>query len=528
MAAHAAHTRQGIVMTFCKAVKLNISLICLGVCCAIVAPNVVSAAGVNYGVQDAWDTPNSNMASGSLKPGYAQLSWATGNVLPIKLRNGMVTMVSLPNGEQIADAVIGNQGLFTIEANQGDRTMFISPEASNQGSDTNLIVTGKSGNKYIFYLRSEPSNSSEITYSQVDVVLDGNATLPGATNTTTASAGASSIFKKAKTTTSTVGADGEDYGWIKSMKIDPSEFRFDLDIFVPNPDDYVIAPERVWRDRIFTYIDFGDKVIAMTQRPVVSLLVEGGESPVGFRTDGEDGRLLIVEAVGDMVLRSGQRIVCIKKREKPFLIADTASVMALAEANVAQSMMSGQSLNNIAYTMDQNAINAAGINYTGTPVMIGNVGNNGAASGYYVPAGFSAATTTATYGTSGGTAMMPTQRLTAGSYLPQSNIPLITSNQSGVAVELKADTSVKALDDYWTGLLAKFSGDDGQGLLTPYKDMVFFAVDEQGVGDLGADSSTARLYRLRIGPMSDIDTAQKLCDQLLKFSGASCSVVRIQ
>ncbi len=528
MAAHAAHIRQGIVMTFCKAVKLNISLICLGVCCAIVAPTMTFAAGVNYGVQDAWDNPNSNMASGSLKPGYAQLSWATGNVLPIKLRNGMVTMVSLPNGEQIADAVIGNQGLFTIEANQGDRTMFISPEASNQGSDTNLIVTGKSGNKYIFYLRSEPSNSSEITYSQVDVVLDGNATLPGATNTTTASAGASSIFKKAKTTTSTVGADGEDYGWIKSMKIDPSEFRFDLDIFVPNPDDYVIAPERVWRDRIFTYIDFGDKVIAMTQRPVVSLLVEGGESPVGFRTDGEDGRLLIVEAVGDMVLRSGQRIVCIKKREKPFLIADTASVMALAEANVAQSMMSGQSLNNIAYTMDQNAINAAGINYTGTPVMIGNVGNNGAASGYYVPAGFSAATTTATYGTSGGTAMMPTQRLTAGSYLPQSNIPLITSNQSGVAVELKADTSVKALDDYWTGLLAKFSGDDGQGLLTPYKDMVFFAVDEQGVGDLGADSSTARLYRLRIGPMLDIDTAQKLCDQLLKFSGASCSVVRIQ
>ena len=75
---------------------------------------------------------------------------------------------------------------------------------------------------------------------------------------------------------------------------------------------------------------------------MVSLLVEGGESPVGFRTDGEDGRLLIVEAVGDMVLRSGQRVVCIKKREKPFLIADTASVMALAEANVEQSMLSGQ------------------------------------------------------------------------------------------------------------------------------------------------------------------------------------------
>ena len=313
------------------------------------------------------------------------------------------------------------------------------------------------------------------------------------------------------------------------MKIDPSEFRFDLDIFVPNPDDYVIAPERVWRDRIFTYIDFGDKVIAMTQRPVVSLLVEGGESPVGFRTDGEDGRLLIVEAVGDMVLRSGQRIVCIKKREKPFLIADTASVMALAEANVAQGMLSGQSLNNIAYNADMTAMNlSAGTNYTTTPMFVGNGANQMTGAGYYMPAGFTGANGVAIGSGTSGLTMMPTQRNTAGSYLPQSNIPLITSNQSGVAIELKSDTSVKALDDYWTGLLAKFSGEDGQGLLTPYKDMVFFAVDEQGVGDLGASSAAARLYRLRIGPMSDIETAQKLCDQLLKFSGASCSVVRIQ
>lgn len=127
-----------------------------------------------------------------------------------------------------------------------------------------------------------------------------------------------------------------------------------------------------------------------------------------------------------------------------------------------------------------------------------------------------------------GAYMIPSERNTAGSFLPQTNIPLISSNQSGVAVELQSDTSVKALDDYWNRLLAKFSGEDGQGLLTQYKDKVFFAVDEQGVGDLGAGSTTARLYRLRIGPMNDIEAAQKLCDQLLKFSGTSCSVVRLQ
>ncbi len=515
-------------MKLWMATKLNISVICAVLVCAY--------SGNALAVQDAWLNPSANMASGSVKPGYAQLSWAKGAVLPIKLREGMMTMIVLPNGEQIEDIVLGDTGLFNFDSTtMGTQTIYVAPNAGQQSGDTNMIVTGASGNQYIFYMRIEPSTSSEITYSQVDVIMDGGAQIAGVTKSATGAGG--SIFKKtAPKSNSVVGVDGEDYGWIKSMKIDPSEFRFDLDIFVPNPDDYVIAPERVWRDRIFTYIDFGDKVISMTQRPVVSLLVEGGESPVGFRTDGEDGRLLIVEAVGDMVLRSGQRIVCIKKREKPFLIADTASVMALAEANVAQSMMSGQSLNNIAYTMDQNAINASALNYTGTPVMVGN------ANGTYMPAGYgmapampmvpmtmdAMAATVTSGGTASGVTMMPTERLTAGSYLPQTNIPLITSNQSGVAIELKADTSVKALDDYWTGLLAKFSGNDGKGLLSQYKDMVFFAVDEQGVGDLGATSSTARLYRLRIGPMASIDVAQKLCDQLLKFSGTSCSVVRIQ
>ena len=510
-------------MTFAKVLKVNMSVFCLAA--VLAAP----AYAEDYGVQYAWDNPTANMTMGSTKPGYAQLSWAPGNVLPIKLRNGMVTMITLPNGEQITDAFVGNDGLFSIDAAQGDRTMFISPEGSNQGADTNMIVTGKSGNKYIFYLRAEPSNSSEITYSQVDIILDGNGVLPNAGATATASGGAKSIFTKAAKTANVVGVDGEDYGWIKSMKIDPSEFRFDMDIFVPNPDDYVIAPERVWRDRIFTYIDFGDKVISMTQRPVVSLLVEGGESPVGFRTDGEDGRLLIVEAVGDMVLRSGQRIVCIKKREKPFLIADTASVMALAEANVAQSMLSGQSLSNIAYTADMAAM-SMGTGYTGTPVFVGDGAtvNPTTGAGYYMPAGFTVPQAMPANTSGSVINMLPTQRNTAGAYLPQNNIPLIASNQTGVAVELRSDTSVKALEDYWAKLLAKFSGQDGEGLLSQYKNKVFFAVDEQGVGELGASATSARLYRLRIGPMADIDTAQTLCDKLLKFGGDSCSVVRMQ
>lgn len=485
--------------------KLNISVLCV---LTFVSMPAISA-------QMAWDNPEANMISGSSKPGYAQLSWSQGAVLPIKLRSGMVTMVNLPNGEQIADAVVGDDGLFQIDTNQGDRTLYITPEGSNMGADTNMIVSGQSGNKYIFYLRSEPENADSITYSQVDIVLDNNGILPNANVTQQPKSGSmNSIFRKSATGSgNTVGVDGEDYAWIKTMKIDPSEFRFDLDIFVPNPDDYVIAPERVWRDRVFTYIDFGDKVIAMTQRPVVSLLVEGGESPVGFRTDGEDGRLLIVEAVGDMVLRSGQRIVCIKKREKPFLIADTASVMALAEANVAQSMMSNQSLNNVAYN-NMPIMNSYGYGYNQNMDMANVQAMYGVANNY-APAQNS--------GGVSGLTMIPTQRDTAGAYLPQSNIPIITSNQVGVAVELKTGTSVKELDDYWSDMLARFTTE-----LNQYKDKVFYAVDEQGVGNLGDAATTARMYRLRIGPLTDIDTAQTLCDKLLKFRETTCNVVRVQ
>lgn len=497
-------------MTCVKTYKLNISLLAM-MCC-------VFPAMADF--QAAWDNPNANMAVGSSQPGYANLVWSTGTVLPIKTRAGMATLVTLPAGEAISDVVVGSEGLFDVKTAQGQQSMYIQPTEGNNGNDTNLIVTGKSGNKYIFYLRAYPVNSSEISYSQVDISLGSGGNIANTAKTSMAGGSMGSIFNAKSQSVSTIGVDGEDYGWIKTMKIDPSEFRFDLDIFVPNPDDYVIAPERVWRDRIFTYIDFGDKVISMTQRPVVSLLVEGGESPVGFRTDGEDGRLLIVEAVGDMILRSGQRIVCIKKREKPFLIADTASVMALAEANVAQSLAANQSLNAIAYNDDMYAINAGYNDYTASPTMIYNQPN--------VIYGNQMVNTTVSGENTGINGAIPTSRTTAGSYLPQTNIPLIASNQTGVAVELKSDTSVKALNDYWTDLLAKFSGDDGVGLLTPYKNSVFFAVDEQGVGDLGADSTSARLYRLRIGPLADIDTAQKLCDQLLKFSGASCHVVRIQ
>ena len=97
-------------MTFRKTWNLNISVFCLA---TLLCMPVCTFAN---GIQEAWDNPTANMTAGSTKPGYAQLSWSPGSVLPIKLRNGMVTMVTLPNGEQIADAVVEAKGGQTTVA----------------------------------------------------------------------------------------------------------------------------------------------------------------------------------------------------------------------------------------------------------------------------------------------------------------------------------------------------------------------------------------------------------------------------
>jgi hypothetical protein len=102
-----------------------------------------------------------------------------------------------------------------------------------------------------------------------------------------------------------------DFSWIKAVPVNPSEFIYDLETVALNQVDFdAIAPRRVWRDKTFTYIDFEDKY--MPVRPVVSILIWGtGESPASFRTDGENSRLIIVDGLGDFVLRSGPHKVYI-------------------------------------------------------------------------------------------------------------------------------------------------------------------------------------------------------------------------
>ena len=51
----------------------------------------------------------------------------------------------------------------------------------------------------------------------------------------------------------------------------------------------------------------------VTDRPAVFRVVDGTEGRVNTRVGGRHSQIIIVEALGDFVLRSGTRAVCLKQ-----------------------------------------------------------------------------------------------------------------------------------------------------------------------------------------------------------------------
>ena len=487
--------------------------------------------GVGFGTQNAWDNPMQNMGENQTKPGFQRIQWEPGSVMPIKLRDGMLTIINFPEWETIKDAYVGDKDFFDgrpVEKN----TFMISPVDGRAMADTNLFIFGSSGNKYVFYLKSEPLNTEKITSSVIDVSVPYKYRK----GSNSASSGSSNSFMSSRSmmggqSYNEIGDsdwEGEDFGWIKSINVDPTEFRFDLDVFVPNPDDYVIAPERVWRDQIFTYIDFGEKALNMNQRPVVSLLVEGGETPVGSRTEGPQSRLLVVEAIGDLVLRNGQRIVCIKLRSKPYLLSnppppqDLIAVAGNIGGAGGMGGMNGAYMGG-GYGMDMTQ-SYYGYDMTGGSYMYPQnipYGAGGMNMGY--PMG-GMSTGGASYLTGSENeviynSLLPKSKTNA-SVLPNHYVPLVKQNSQNVSVEIFKGKSVSDLENKWLELTEKLPWLDEY---TP-----FYSVETSGVDEIGQQRYYGgEFYRLRIGPFSQIEVADEIC-QKLSLQNVPCNVVRTQ
>ena len=103
-----------------------------------------TAAG--FGTQTAWDNPMQNMGENQTKPGYQKIQWEPGSVMPIKLRDGMLTVINFPEWETIKDAYVGDRDFF--DGRPVEKNVFmISPVDGRAMADTNLFIFGSSGNK---------------------------------------------------------------------------------------------------------------------------------------------------------------------------------------------------------------------------------------------------------------------------------------------------------------------------------------------------------------------------------------------
>ena len=497
-------------------------------------------------IQSAWQDPLQNLGEGQTKPAYSKYYWTPDLVLPIRVREGMITLVNFPEWEWVESIAFGDTGSFDGSISEPNTVMLYPRSGSQVGVDSNVVINGRSGNKYVFYIKSEAVNTERLTNSIIDIdVVGGNGSSGGSPSSSSGvlkgGSASASAFRDNKTVDATYTRRFLKEDWLRNLPIDPAKFRFDIEIYVPNPDDVVIAPERVWRDDIFTYIDLGEKALNMTQRPIVTLIVERVETPVGFRTKGPNNRLIIVEGIGDMVMRSGKRMVCLKLRR-----SDEEGLQYVSYADdqnswdIAPKIPGGQAAGSGASGGAGGANGASGGanagGSAGAAVGTGGVSGSGVAAGgslngmMSVPnyanmpdgaSGEAGASAGSGSGIMSGADCLPTM-VNCGSMggvqnpYPKYKYGSAFAGQKGenLSIELGTDSDVNNLENLWKDLSGRYSS-----LLGGYEP--FYSVDAP------ADGQGKELFHLRVGPVKSLESGDTVCSQLGR-SGVFCSVVRVQ
>ena len=104
-------------------------------------PMNLSYAGFNNSlcmIQSAWQDPLQNLGEGQSKPAYSKYYWSPDLVLPIRLREAMITLVNFPEWEMVEDIYIGDNKSFAGQIS-GPNTILLYPQSgTNVGVDTNI------------------------------------------------------------------------------------------------------------------------------------------------------------------------------------------------------------------------------------------------------------------------------------------------------------------------------------------------------------------------------------------------------
>lgn len=100
--------------------------------------------------QKAWNKPMEHLGEGQSKPGYSRYYWTPDLVLPLRIREGMHTLINFPSWELIENVFLGNESAFGAQKVAQNALMVFATSVDLVGMDTNMIVFGRSGNRYVF------------------------------------------------------------------------------------------------------------------------------------------------------------------------------------------------------------------------------------------------------------------------------------------------------------------------------------------------------------------------------------------
>ena len=197
--------------------------------------NYLGGVGSLGMMQSAWKDPLQHMGEGQTRPGYTKYYWTPELVLPVRVREGMYTLINFPNWEVIENVYIGDGQSFNAEI-QGPSSLMVYPDSSQfVGVDTNMIVFGRSGNKYVFYVQSETVNTDRITNAIIDIEVvknrqnaNGSAVIGAGTGGGHINANSYSQDGTSADATFTRNLQKED--WIEKIPVDPTKFRFDIEV----------------------------------------------------------------------------------------------------------------------------------------------------------------------------------------------------------------------------------------------------------------------------------------------------------
>lgn len=262
-------------------------------------------------IQEAWNNPLETKSPGQIAPGIVRFEWTHNLIMQVQVGEATGSSIVFPDWEVIENVMLGDDE--TVEA-QITRPNVLDVRTLQIGRDAAITVIGESGNMYKFYVRSVGRNAKKLSDLQVFVELSISKSSSGwfrdqAQSKFSRTGGGAESDNPALSNVQHDASDAHPQSVSNGSEVVPKDrARFEHRMFEVNKGDKEIAPEYVMHDGRFTYLSFPP---GMTDKPAVFRMVDGVEGRVNTRTVGRFGEVVVVEAMGDFVLRSGSRIVCI-------------------------------------------------------------------------------------------------------------------------------------------------------------------------------------------------------------------------